>query len=145
MYNSYSYTAPSYHSNHGFLIFAAIFLIISVVCYWRIFEKAGQPGWKAIIPIYNVVTIFKIAGLNPWLILLFLVPIVNIFVAGYMYISLGKKFGKDPFWSIILLFLLSTIGQLILAFGKAQYNQTSPTISDPPLPPVAPNVPTTNP
>jgi len=123
----YSYTSSSasgYHTNFGLLYFGLIILIIEIIAYWKMFVKAGEPGWKAIIPIYNIVIAFKIAGKNPYMVFLLLIPIVNIFVIGYLYINLGRTFGKDAFWSIILLYILNPIGQLILGFGKSTYMAT---------------------
>jgi hypothetical protein len=106
-----------------------------VVAYWRVFVKAGEPGWKAIIPIYNIVIAFKIAGISAYWALLFLVPLVNFFVAAYLYVCLGKTFGKNPLWSFILLWILNPIGILILAFDKSKYlghgGSSTPVIQQP--------------
>lgn len=55
-----------------------IVLVVAIVAMWKVFVKAGEPGWASIIPLYNAYVMVKIAGLNPLLFLLFLVPIVNV-------------------------------------------------------------------
>ena len=51
-----------------------------IVSYWKVFEKAGQPGWGVLIPIYNILLLLKIAGKPGWWILLYLIPLVNIVI-----------------------------------------------------------------
>ena len=94
--------------------------VLSIVAMWVIFSKAGQGGWKALIPIYNVYIFCKIADGNGWKFLLFLIPIVNIIYAIILTFRLAKSFGKGFGFGLGLLFL-NTIFMLILAFGKAQY------------------------
>ena len=57
-------------------VFIIIALVVAIVAYWKIFTKAGEAGWKSLIPIYNSVVLFKIVGLNPWLLLLYLTSII---------------------------------------------------------------------
>lgn len=97
-----------------------IFLIV-VIGLWKVFTKAGEPGWAAIIPIYNYYIILKIVGRPWWWLLLLLVPIVNVIVSIVVAIDLAKSFGKDAVYGIILLWLFSVIGFLILGYGDAQY------------------------
>lgn len=101
----------------------SIFMIVS---YWKLFKKAGQPGWAAIVPVYNLVVMFKVAKMNPWLILLFIVPIVNfvaIIVLDIMLcINIAKAFGKDGGYAVGLLFL-PVIFYPILALGNAEYQE----------------------
>ena len=59
-------------------IFGLVFAVIAIVALYKIFIKAGEPGWAAIVPLYNTYTLVKIAGLNPLLFLLFLIPFVNL-------------------------------------------------------------------
>ncbi len=97
--------------------------VLFVVAVWKMFVKAGVPGWFAIIPILNSIYIVKIAGYSGWLFLLFLVPVVNIVWGIIVAIKLGAAFGKGGGWSFFLLWLLSVIGYLILGFGSAQYTK----------------------
>jgi hypothetical protein len=98
-----------------------VVLVVMIAALWKTFIKAGEPGWASIVPFYNIYTEFKIAGLNPWLFLLMLIPFVNFVVAIIVALKLGERFGKSGVWSFFLLFLISPIGFLILGFGKDQY------------------------
>ena len=97
-----------------------IFLIV-IIGLWKVFTKAGEPGWAAIIPIYNYYVILKIVGRPWWWLLLLLIPIVNLIVSIIVAIDLAKSFGKDAVYGVILLWLFSVIGFLILGYGDAQY------------------------
>lgn len=94
-----------------------LFYIISM---WKVFTKAGQPGWAAIIPIYNIYIMTKIGGKPGWWVLLFLVPFVNIVFAIWLLNMISKSFGKDEGFTAGLLFL-GFIFWPILAFGPAKY------------------------
>lgn len=98
--------------------------ILTIVALWKIFTKAGEPGWAAIVPFYNAYVEFKIAGFNPWLFLLLFVPVVNIVMLILVALRIGKAFGKGLLWTIVLLILLPTIGYLILGFGSATYDRS---------------------
>ena len=104
-------------------IIGLIFAVIAIVALWKIFVKAGEPGWAGIIPLYNTYTLVKIAGLNPWLFLLMLIPVVNVVFAIYVMIKIGEAFGKSVGWSVIFLIILSFIGMLILGFGSSTYHK----------------------
>ena len=98
--------------------------VISIISIWKVFVKAGRPGWAALIPVYNVVTLFKVSGLNPWLILLFIVPFVNFVaipvLAILQSVKLAKAFGKSGAFAVGLIFL-NVIFMPILAFSDAEY------------------------
>ncbi len=98
-----------------------LFAILVIVGLWKVYEKAGQPGWAAIIPIYNVYILTKIIGRPGWWVLLIFIPLVNVVVSIIMAIDLAKSFGKDAVYGILLLWLFSIVGYLILGFGDAQY------------------------
>ena len=104
--------------------FMTIFYILLVIAMWKVFTKAGKPGWASIIPVYNVVVMFQIIGLNPWLLLLYLIPIVNFVVAIVFSIMqasrLSKAFGKGTGFAFGL-FFLNPIFLLILGFGDSKY------------------------
>jgi len=87
---------------------------------WKIFTKAGRPGWAAIVPFYNTIVLLKIVGRPWWWLLLFLLPVVNVIVAIVVYFELAKVFGKGAGYAV-LLFLLPIIGFPMLAFGDAKY------------------------
>ncbi len=104
-----------------FTLVVIALVIVSIVGIWKTFEKAGQPGWGSLIPIYNVYLLFKIAGRPGWWILLLLIPLVNIVVWAAVSIDIAKSFGKDAVFGIVLLFLLNGVGFLVLGYGDAQY------------------------
>ena len=103
----------------GFLFWMAIIVVI-IVAWWKVFEKAGKPGWAAIIPIYNVIVILEIVGKPIWWLVLLLIPFVNIVILIIVYHELSKSFGKDALFTIGLI-LLGIIFVPILGFGDAQY------------------------
>ncbi len=97
--------------------------IFAIVVMWKIFEKAGQAGWKCIIPIYSTIVLLQIVG-KPWwwLLLMLFVPVVNVILAIYVIHLLSKSFGKGVGFTLGLIFL-SFIFFPILAFGKASYTK----------------------
>ena len=102
------------------LIFAAI-AVVFIIGFWKVFVKAGQPGWAAIVPIYNAYILTKIAGRPGWWVLLLLIPGVSIIIMLLLAIDIAKSFGQTPVFGVVMLFLLSGIGYLMLGFGKYQY------------------------
>ena len=104
-----------------FLLFWLAVVVITIVGGWKTFEKAGQPGWGILIPIYNLYLLTKIAGRPGWWLFLFLIPVVNIVIAIILAIDIAKSFGQSGVFGFFLLFLFSPIGYLILGFGSAQY------------------------
>jgi len=105
-------------------LFAIVLGVLTIIALWKIFTKAGEHGWASIVPLYNAYVQFRVAGFNPWMFLLMLIPIVNIVLAIMVALRLGKAFGKSTVWSIFLLLLLPTIGYLILGFGSATYDRS---------------------
>ena len=94
-----------------------IFLIAAL---WKVFTKAGEPGWAAIIPIYNAIVLLKISGKPIWWIILLLIPFVNFVFIILVMIALAEHFGKGAGFGIGLAFL-GFIFFPILGFGDAQY------------------------
>ena len=124
------YSASSQGQAPGplFWIFYLAFTILILAAWWKIFTKAGQPGWACIIPIYNLYVWCKIVGRPWWWLLLMLIPFVNFIIAIILLIDLAKSFGKGVGFGIGLL-LLSVIFFPILGFGSAQYQ--GPTAGSP--------------
>jgi hypothetical protein len=102
------------------LIIQLVVLVLIVAGFWKTFEKAGKPGWGAIIPIYNAVLLLEIAGKPIWWIILFFIPIVNFVIAIIVSIEVAKKFGKGTGFGLGLAFL-GFIFYPILGFGDAKY------------------------
>jgi hypothetical protein len=95
-------------------------IVFYSVCSWKIFIKAGEEGWKSIVPIYNLIIHLKIIKEPSWLIILILIPFFNIYAVVRIANSLSKAFGKDTGFTVGLIFL-GFIFYPILAFGDAQY------------------------
>ncbi len=102
------------------LIFIAVLILYNILITWKIFVKAGQPGWAAIIPFYNMYILSKIVFNKGWYFLLIFIPVVSFFFSIIMYFQLGKRFGKETGFCIGLLFL-SIIFMSILAFDSSEY------------------------
>lgn len=91
---------------------------------WKTFEKAGQPGWGCIIPIYNIYLLTKIAQKPAWWIIMFFIPVVNIVFAFLLFNEVAKKFGQGIGYAIGLL-VLSFIFFPLLGFGDYTYNASA--------------------
>ena len=102
-----------------FLIALAVMALV-FVSLWKIFEKAGKPGWAGIVPIYNMIVWLEIVGRPLWWVVLLLVPCVGIVVAVLLCIDLAKAFGKTPAYGVGLA-LLGFVFFPMLAFGDARY------------------------
>lgn len=102
------------------IIFYLALVVLIIVSGWKIFEKAGEEGWKYIIPIYSTIVLLKIVGKPWWWLLLMLIPIVNIVILIWMMNMLSKSFGKDEGFTVGLL-LLGVVFFPLLAFGDAKY------------------------
>ncbi len=94
--------------------------VITIIANWKVFTKAGKPGWTSLIPFYNMYQLFEVAGMNGWMFLLLLIPFVNFIIIIMLNINLAKAFGKDTGFAIGLI-LLNPIFMLILAFSDATY------------------------
>src|ERR1043165_8923978 len=101
----------------GLLIYLVICVLV-IAGFWKTFEKAGQPGWAAIVPIYNVYVMCKVAGRPGWWIILYLIPLVNLVIAAIVSIDIAKSFGKGTGFGIGL-WLLSPIFFCVLGFESA--------------------------
>jgi hypothetical protein len=103
----------------GFIIWLAIVVFI-ILSFWKLFTKAGQPGWASIIPIYNLYILLLIGKKPAWWIIMFIIPFVNIIFAILLSLAIAEKFGKGAGFGIGLAFL-GIIFYPILAFGDAKY------------------------
>jgi hypothetical protein len=101
------------------LIYLAIIVAI-IAGWWKIFIKAGEDGWKSIIPIYNFIVILKIVGRDWWWVILMLIPIVNLIILIIVSLELARSFGRGTGFGIGLAFL-SFIFAPILGFGSDTY------------------------
>jgi len=103
------------------IIFGIMVTVIEIVGAWFMFEKAGEPGWAAIIPIYNYLIAIKIAGKPWWYILLMLIPVVNLVFYIITLDGLSKSFGKGTGFTVGL-FFFRFIFIPVLGFGNAVYS-----------------------
>lgn len=117
-YNDYGYS--NYQFPTGLLIFWLAIMVFLIAAQWKVFVKAGQPGWAAIIPIYNIYIMTKITG-KPGIWTLFcLIPFINIIFGIWLINMMSKSFGKDEGFTVGLL-LLGIVFWPILGFGSAKY------------------------
>lgn len=103
-------------------IFGFVFLVLILILasLWKVFTKAGKPGWGCIVPIYNVILLLEIAGKPLWWVILLFIPLVSIVVAILVSIEVGKAFGKSTAFGLGLA-LLPFVFYPMLGFGSAQY------------------------
>lgn len=104
----------------GFMVVWLALVVLMIATGWKIFVKAGKPGWASIIPIYNIIVLLEIVGKPVWWVILMLIPFVNIVVGIILMIELAKAFGKGTGYGLGLVFLGIIFGPM-LAFGDAQY------------------------
>lgn len=109
----------------GALIYLAIIVFI-IAGMWKTFAKAGQPGWAAIVPFYNVYVWCKIIGRPGWWLLLLMIPFVSIIFWFIVCIELAKSFGKGVGFGIGIA-LLGFVFIPIIGFGQAQYQGPAAT------------------
>ncbi|HEY7194650.1 MAG TPA: DUF5684 domain-containing protein [Gemmatimonadales bacterium] len=108
-----------------FWIVCLVLIIFEIASYWRVYQKAGKPGWASIIPIYNAIVLLEIVGRPWWWILLWLIPLVNIVVGIIVILDLAKSFGKGVGFALGIIFL-TFIFIPVLAWGDAQYQGPPP-------------------
>ena len=103
-----------------YVIVALAVAIFMLAAMWRLFSKAGQPGWAVFIPIYNTIVLLRVAGKPWWWLFLFLIPIVDFVVAIMVYTGVATNYGKGAGFTLGLIFL-PYIFVPILGFGGAVY------------------------
>lgn len=105
----------------GVLGIITLFMLISK---WRIYKKANKPGWAVLIPIYNDIVFFEVAGMNVLMVILLFIPIANVIVYFISNVKVAKKFNKGAGFGIFMA-LFPLLGYPILAFGKSVYEGNS--------------------
>jgi hypothetical protein len=108
----------------AFSLVGLLLAVIVIAGMWKVFEKAGEPGWAALIPIYNLLVLVKISGKEMWWIVLLLLPCINFVALVMIGIEIARKFGKDTLYGVGL-GLLPFIFYPMLGFGSAQYNRNA--------------------
>ncbi len=111
-----------------FFIFYFAFVAFMIIVMWKIFVKAGKPGWGCIVPIYNIILQLEIAGRPLWWIFLMFIPIVNFIIAIIITLDIAKAFGKGTGFGVGMI-LLPIIFYPILAFDSSEYQETVHIVS----------------
>jgi len=114
----------------GVGLFYALILVVVVAAGWKVFTKAGKPGWAVLVPIYNMIVFLEIVGKPWWWLFLMLIPIVSLIIGIILSISLAERFGKGAGYGLGIAFL-GFIFLPMLAFGDAQYSPPAATPSNP--------------
>ena len=107
------------------LIVLAITVVV-VAGVWKTFEKAGEPGWAAIVPIYNLYVLVKISGNQWWWLILLFIPVINILAQAKISIDVADKFGQGILFGLGLL-VLSFVFYPLVGFGDYQYRGSTPS------------------
>ena len=116
-----------------FLLLGLAFTVFSIIGIWKMFEKADQPGWGILVPIYNLILIVRVAGLPEWMFLLLLIPVVNFAAMIIVSLELRKRFSKGVGFTIGLIFL-PALFYALLGFGSDVY-RPRPAATEHALPP----------
>ncbi|MCI0573855.1 MAG: DUF5684 domain-containing protein [Myxococcaceae bacterium] len=95
-------------------------IALYIVAAWRVYAKAGQPGWAALVPVYNIVVWLRIIQRPAWWTLMMFIPVVNIFFVLIASVDTARAFGKGTGYGLGL-FFLNFIFWPMLAFGDAKY------------------------
>ncbi len=105
-------------------------LVLQIVAYWKIYTKAGKPGWASIVPVYSIYVLFEIVGMKGWYAFLIFIPFVGALIVAILsyiaYYKLAICFGKESGFGIGMVFLPFVFG-LILAFSDATYTKPAVT------------------
>ena len=126
-----------------YIVLIIAIAVLQIIAWWKIFTKAGEKGWKSIIPFYNIYVLYRISGMSPNLVFVYLllfIPIVNIFAAVaigiislYQTLNLAKAFNKSTGFTVAMI-VVPFIAELILGFGQSQYvgfgNTTTPPVEN---------------
>ncbi len=112
------------------IVIGIVIVVLQIVANWKLFTKAGEKGWKSIIPFYNTAILYKISGMSPWLALLYIglfIPVINVIVGIvfavlnlYQPINLAKGFNKSTGFTVGMI-MLPFIFNLILGLGSSEY------------------------
>jgi hypothetical protein len=112
------------------VVIELVLLVLIVAGMWGIFVKAGEPGWAAIIPIYNNYVLLRITGKPEWwLIPMILCPCINIIFVIMVNAELATRFGKGGGYALGLIFLPFIFFPL-LGFGDARYRRPGSRYED---------------
>lgn len=103
-----------------FSLFVLGLMVFLIAAMWKVYEKAGQPGWASIVPIYSALVLLQIVKKPWWWLLLMLIPFAGVIWVVWTYNLLSKSFNKTEAFTLGLIFL-PFIFLPILGFGDATY------------------------
>lgn len=109
-----------------FVLIGIAIVVLEIAAAWRVFTKAGQPGWAIFIPIYNAIVLLRIAGRPGWWVILEMIPFVSFVITIIVVLDIARVFGKGSGFAVGMIFL-SPIFYPILAFGSSRYIGPGPT------------------
>jgi len=104
----------------GLSIVYIAFIVLMIASMWKMFEKAGQKGWCAIVPILNIIVLLKVVHKELWWIILFIIPCVSIIAWIIVAFDVAKAYGKGAGYGLGVI-ILPIIFLPILGFGSAEY------------------------
>lgn len=111
---------PAFFTSTFYLIILSVYVLL-VIAWWNIFKKAGEDGWKSLIPFYNTYILFKISWGNGWLFLLDFIPVIGFVTNVIMNVKLSRSFGHGTGFAIGLI-LIPNLFTLILGFDNSVYH-----------------------
>jgi hypothetical protein len=104
-------------------VIGLLLTILGIVVGWKIFVKAGEPGWGILIPIYNIVLMCRIGGRPGWWAILFFIPVIWFVPAVLVPLGMAKNFGKGVGFAIALMIpAINMIPLVMLAFGDVEFS-----------------------
>jgi hypothetical protein len=103
-----------------FMFISLLLSLLMLISTWVIFEKAGESGWKSLVPIYNCYVLMEISGNPGWWVVLLFIPIVGLVFFLLAMLALAGKFGRGAGFGVGL-WLLPMFFFPMLAFGGSQY------------------------
>jgi len=134
------------------IVFVLALTAFIIICNWRILEKAGEPGWKAIVPFYNYYTLADISLTKPTSLVVFIaftvatvmtscsaIPWLGILIGsftwlvimlanGVMNFGMAKAFGQDVAICVLAIFFAPIIRAIIAFSKKIEYTGDRLTI-----------------
>ena len=107
-------------ANPLLIILWIVMTVVLIVANWKIFTKAGKPGWAILIPIYNIIVMMQIIKKPLWWVIMLFIPLVNVVFCILIAYNMVLKFGQ-PGWHVVLALFIGIIYYPYLAFSKAEY------------------------
>lgn len=100
------------------MLIIALLIIPQLIGLWKLFDKVGEKGWKALIPVYNILIVLKMVNRPWWWIFYLMIPLIGEFIAIGVYREFLRSFGKDKFIDLVVGILFAPIYLLYLGFSK---------------------------